>query len=65
MDVFMREMLEQNGARRGGSHPDTAIPMPNTPNVQAANGIAGSASSYMAGAGQQGPQPSATGIAAS
>eukprot|EP00975_Prorocentrum_lima_P010592 2248777-Prorocentrum_lima.AAC.1 len=34
MDNFMREMLEQNVARRGGSHPDPAIPAPSTPNVQ-------------------------------
>eukprot|EP00975_Prorocentrum_lima_P050125 10497341-Prorocentrum_lima.AAC.1 len=39
--------------------------MPSTPNVQAANGIAGSASSNVAGANQRRPQPSATGIAAS
>eukprot|EP00975_Prorocentrum_lima_P055420 11624168-Prorocentrum_lima.AAC.1 len=55
MDTFMREMLEQNGQRRGGSHPDPAIPLPNTPNVQAASGIAASASSNMAGADPYGP----------
>eukprot|EP00975_Prorocentrum_lima_P005793 1253329-Prorocentrum_lima.AAC.1 len=62
METFMRERLEQNGQRRGGSHPDQAMPMPNTVDAQAASGFVASASSNMAGPAQFNPCQAATGF---